>query len=124
MEVLDAPKRSKSVKSETPKSLQKFNSQNVGWEAAFGAPPKIKDLVQTNGVNGEISDSEEDSVVSEALDFDALQEGDFLSNGRDTTSRKRALKAQDHSRTWKLSESIGGRMINANPAFTADEKYA
>ncbi|TVY59501.1 U3 small nucleolar RNA-associated protein 17 [Lachnellula cervina] len=123
VEVLDAPKRSKSVKSETPKSLQKFNSQNVGWEAAFGAPPKIKDLVQTNGVNGEISDSEEDSVVSEALDFDALQEGDFLSNGRDTTSRKRALKAQDHSRTWKLSESIGGRMINANPAFTADEKY-
>ncbi|TVY90152.1 U3 small nucleolar RNA-associated protein, partial [Lachnellula willkommii] len=128
VEVLDTPKRSKSVKSETPISLQKFNSQNVGWEAAFGAPPKVKDLAQTNGVNGEISDSEEDSAVSEeALDFDTLQEGDFFANGLDKPidkpSRKRALKGPDPSRTWKLSESIGGRMINADPAFTADEKY-
>ena len=24
---------------------------------------------------------------------------------------------------WKLSEPIGGRMINSDPVFTADEKY-
>ena len=123
VQVLDTPKRSKSVKSETPQSLQNFNSQNVGWEAVFGAPPKIKDLVKKNGTNGDMSDSEEDSAASEALDFDALHEEDFLANGLDTTTRKRALKGQDHLKTWKLSESIGGRMINADPAFTADEKY-
>ena len=122
VEVLDTPKRAKSVKSAAPNSLQKLNSQNVGWEAAFGAPPKEKDLVKTNGINGDVSDSEEDSAASEALDFDALHEEDFLANGLDTTTRKRALKGQEHSKTWKLSESIGGRMINADPAFTADER--
>jgi NET1-associated nuclear protein 1 (U3 small nucleolar RNA-associated protein 17) len=124
VEVLDTPKRAKSVKSAATDSLQKLNSHNVGWEAAFGAPPKTKDLVKTNRINGDVSDSEEDSAVSEALDYDALHEEEFLTNGLDTAIRKRALKGQEHSKTWKLSESIGGRMINVDPVFTADEKYA
>ena len=124
MEVSDTPKRAKSVKSAMPNSSQKPNSQNVGWEAAFGAPPETKDLARTNGINGNVSDSEEDSGSSEALDYDALHEEDILANGLDTSTRKRALKGQQHSKTWKLSESIGGRMLNIDPAFTTDEKYA
>jgi len=124
VEVLDTPKRSKSVKSETPNPLQKLGSEKVGWEAAFGTLDSKKELVQTNGKIGDISDSEgEHSDSSEALDYDALQEKDSLANGLDASTRKRALKGQEHSKTWKLSESIGGRMINVDPAFTADEKY-
>jgi NET1-associated nuclear protein 1 (U3 small nucleolar RNA-associated protein 17) len=125
VEVLDTPKRSKSVKSETPNPLQKLGSEKVGWDAAFGALQSKKELVQTNGNNGDVSDSEgEHSDSSEALDYEALQEKGSLANGLDASARKRALKGQEHSKTWKLSESIGGRMINVDPAFTADEKYA
>ncbi|TAQ86386.1 hypothetical protein B7494_g5298 [Chlorociboria aeruginascens] len=35
------------------------------------------------------------------------------------TSRKESEREPD----WKLSEPIGGRMINAEPVFTADEKF-
>lgn len=126
VEVLDTPKRAKPTNGETPNPLQKLNSQNVGWEAAFGAPPKTQKLVKTNGINAtdEVRDSEEESDVSEeALDFDALAGKGLLANGHSTTVKKRASKEHEDSKTWKLSESIGGRMINVDPVFTLDEKY-
>lgn len=124
VEVLDTPKRSKSVKGETPNPLQKLGAEKVGWEAAFGDLQSKKELVQTNGNHGDDSDSEEEqSDSSEALDYEAIQENGTLAEGLDAPTRKRALKGQERSKTWKLSESIGGRMINADPAFTADEKY-
>lgn len=121
MEVSNTPKRVKPIKVEAPSTLHK-PSRNAAWEAAFGAPPKMQELIHTNGVNGNVSDSEEDSNASEVLDFDELHQTDSLANGLDTATWKKALKGQERSKTWKLSESIGGRMINVEPAFTADER--
>jgi NET1-associated nuclear protein 1 (U3 small nucleolar RNA-associated protein 17) len=37
-----------------------------------------------------------------------------------STANPTPNKAKD---LWKLSEPIGGRMINADPVFSTDEKY-
>ncbi|TVY84633.1 U3 small nucleolar RNA-associated protein [Lachnellula suecica] len=121
-DILETPKRAKSTKTAAPNPQQKLSSQNVGWEAAFGAPRTKKDLVQTNGINGDATDSDDESILSEGIDFDTMNSGDFYKRERDAKIRKRAFKGQDQSQTWKLSDSIGGRMLNADPAFTADEK--
>lgn len=131
VEVLDAPKRSKSVKNQSVKPSRQV-SDKVGWETAFNPPQDL--VTPTNGVNGSHSRTTPDSPV--AVDYEdyvqaelykaAIQERERPSNNVRQEIKKKASvysakkKAKE---SWKLSEPIGGRMINADPVFTTDEKY-
>lgn len=121
MEVTETPKRAKSVKRSqdivpTPKISE------TGWEAAFNPPTETKELIQTNGVNGYDSKSDKEGSPA-ALDFE-----EFATQERKAEKQreeKKLLKSLANSKldTWKISSSIGGRMINVDPVFTADEQY-
>ncbi len=131
MEVLDTPKRSKSVKGQSGKPLRPV-SDKVGWEAAFNPPEKL--VTPTNGVNGSHSQTTPDSP--EAVDYEeyvqdelykaAIQEREKPSKNllRGINKKAPVYSARKKAKeSWKLSEPIGGRMINADPVFTTDEKY-
>ncbi|KAG0652299.1 U3 small nucleolar RNA-associated 17 [Hyphodiscus hymeniophilus] len=115
-------------------------SQVTGWDAAF-AP--LKDL--TNGINGDRSQSQERLASPEVVKFEEYQESMQLEErALEELRLKKQKKSEKHTieelakqerkllkkvlatndaNSWKLSESIGGRQINADPVFTADEKY-
>jgi NET1-associated nuclear protein 1 (U3 small nucleolar RNA-associated protein 17) len=130
VEVLDTPKRSKSVKSQSGNPLRPV-SDKVGWEAAFN-PQDL--LISTNAINGSHSHGTPESP--EAVDYEAyVQDEKYkLATEREKPSKKElkeiTKRAQIYSpqrkakELWKVSEPIGGRMINAEPIFTTDEKYA
>jgi len=131
VEVLDAPKRSKSLKNQSGNPLRPA-SDKTGWEAAFNPPQEL--VAPTNGVNGNHSHGTPESP--EAVDYeayvqdekykDAIQQREKSSksvlqeNSNNTSSYSKQKKAKE---SWKLSEPIGGRMINADPVFSNDEKY-
>ena len=132
VEVLDTPKRSKSVKTQSGNPLR-LTSDNAGWEAAFNPTQDL--LISTNGNNGNHSHGTPESP--EAVDYeayvqdekykDALKQREKPSknavhgNSKKPAANSGQTKASD---SWKLSEPIGGRMINADPVFSTDEKYA
>jgi NET1-associated nuclear protein 1 (U3 small nucleolar RNA-associated protein 17) len=130
VEVLDTPKRSKSVKSQSGNPLRAA-SDKVGWEAAFNPPQDL--LISTNGINGSHSHGTPESP--EAVDYEAyVQDETFkLATEREPPSKQElkeiTRRAQIYTpqkkakELWKVSEPIGGRMINADPVFTTDEKY-
>lgn len=134
-EVVDTPKRAKSVK-EIQNPLPTPQISQGGWEAAFNPPPKTKDLITaTNGINGDIIRSEERSPSPEAVDYEKfvgiaerkLEEENKRKEAEKRKERekkkllKKVLTTNDPS-AWKLSEPIGGRQINVDPVFTEDEK--
>jgi NET1-associated nuclear protein 1 (U3 small nucleolar RNA-associated protein 17) len=104
-------------------------SQETGWEATFKTPTKTKELVHTNGINGDGINGQRDSNSVEAIDFE-----DFVENERKQKDEQTRLKKEEKAlkravtrkpeEVWKVSESIGGRMIDVDPVFTRDEKYA
>lgn len=154
VEVLDTPKRSKSVKTESGTPLRN-PIQNPSWEAAFDPPPATE-LVKVNTPNGDSKEVNGHPQSPDSVDYE-----DFVANGSkennvvgSSSGRKKKRKGrgdkppaeqkvkvskkQSQSRSelpalvstfkktgkepWKLSASIGGRMINADPIFTQDEK--
>ena len=123
--MMDTPKRSKSINNSTEPTFPAANSKS-GWDAAFPAPPREQELVKTNGANGGLASS------PEVLDFDDVQSESYQVMEEERLQRvkeyenaqkalKRAVKRREQH-AWKLSEPIGGRMINADPAFTPGEK--
>jgi post-segregation antitoxin (ccd killing protein) len=125
VEVLDRSKRSKSTKTNSDGQLPIIGDK-VGWEAAFAAPAIMQELVQTNGINGHGINSPEDS--EDAVDFESFLEEEEKEKQaeRDGAAEKALRKAlrKKEAQAWKISEPIAGRMINNDPVFTADEKYA
>ncbi|RDL33082.1 uncharacterized protein BP5553_08521 [Venustampulla echinocandica] len=117
-----APKRAKSVKSPVAKPLQKLGLDNVGWDAAFNPPTKGKELVATNGVNGHAAEGQKDPDSAEPLDYDVLEQQELVKN-KNLAEYGAPTLPKPISKTWKLSESIGGRMIDVEPVFSVDEKY-
>jgi NET1-associated nuclear protein 1 (U3 small nucleolar RNA-associated protein 17) len=128
VEVLETPKRAKSVKQQKLANGHTFVEPVNGWDPAFNPPPNIKELVQTNGVNGDdINGMKEDSP--EAIDYEDLAEWNIeeKKKRREIQRQERALLKsfqKPEPIIWKISEPIGGRMINVDPVFTTDEKYA
>jgi NET1-associated nuclear protein 1 (U3 small nucleolar RNA-associated protein 17) len=144
VEVLGTPKRSKSVKTKSGNPIS-FN-EKIGWEAAF-KKPKRGESAPRNGVNGESQNSQDISSSPEAVDFEefvgekleeGLEEGAIQTMAKKTSraaateaKRKRKIesfevqqKGRVKMKPWKLSEPVGGRMINVDPVFTEHEKYA
>jgi len=124
-EVLDAPKRSKSVTNDVEAKFPAIKV-NSGWESAFPVPPKEQELARTNGANVNGASS------LDVLDYDAVNSESYIATEAETLRRtedyenaqkalKRAAKKREQH-AWKLSEPIAGRMINVDPAFTPGEK--
>jgi NET1-associated nuclear protein 1 (U3 small nucleolar RNA-associated protein 17) len=141
-EDVDTPKRSKSVKEISNPLPTPQIAQVTGWDAAFNPPAQTKELITTNGINGDASYSQERPTSPDALDYEEYEnllrteeqssqksrkskKPTKQPEGRQTKEERKLLKkvlATNDSNTWKLSEPIGGRQINADPVFTADEK--
>jgi NET1-associated nuclear protein 1 (U3 small nucleolar RNA-associated protein 17) len=145
VEVLSTPKRSKSVKTKSSNHIS-FN-EKIGREAAF-QKPKRGESAPRNGVNGESQNSSDISSSPEAVYFEefvgekleeGLEEGGAIQTMPKKTSRAPATEARRKRKIesfevqqkgpvkmkpWKLSEPIGGRMINVDPVFSQHEKYA
>jgi len=128
VEVLDIPKRAKSLKIEQRVSFP--ISGRVAWEEAFNGLRKTNEPVQTNGINEDAVNSQRELDSPEAVDFDAYVEENLQQKEADLRKKeerglKKAVKKDEKNDVdiWRLSEPIGGRMINADPVFTADEKY-
>lgn len=127
MDVKNVPKRTKALSnSQDPAAVPQLVDHGVGWEAAFNPPTKTKELVQTNGINGDCITSQRASVSPEAEDFEGFIEEGTRAQAEEQRNKWQAkqdaaiLKQPAHD--WKLSESIGGRMIDVDPVFTPDER--
>ncbi len=128
VEVMDTPKRSKSVKNQSGNPVRPATDK-TGWEAAFNPPQEL--VAPTNGVNG--SHLHETPESPEAVDYEAyvqdekykdnMQQKEKSSKPRNNSKSTSSISNQKAKELWKLSEPIGGRMVNADPVFTADEKY-
>jgi NET1-associated nuclear protein 1 (U3 small nucleolar RNA-associated protein 17) len=126
VDVIDATKRAKSLNNSQDFLPTSKLTGKVGWDAAFNPPPNTKELVQTNGINGDDAESQRDLDSSDAEDFE-----DFVEEGRKGLAEEERQKSQVRQEArirrfpyaWKLSESIGGRMIDVDPVFTQDERY-
>lgn len=124
-EVADVPKRSKST-LESADSSTKFGQSNGGFDI-FEALGKGKELAQVNGAHDELDTTEvinfEDlfeDVPSQAVDSQVNQ---GLKPKKEIWEKKipQAPKpVKDQS--WRISEPVGGRMIDADPIFSEDEK--
>jgi hypothetical protein len=90
-----------------------------GWAAAFNPPPKSQELIQTNGINGDGIPAEEEHDISDAVDFEAVEE---RRQKRENRKLMRKVLTATNSNEWKVSEPIGGRQMNVEPVFTRDEK--
>lgn len=129
-----APKRAKSVKSPVAaaakKPLQKLGLDNgAGWDAAFNPSATAKGtelVVATNGaaVNGHSTAAEEEDLADaeeEPLDYEVLEKQEREKN-KAMEEYGAPMLPKPMSKTWRLSESIGGRMIDVEPVFSLDEK--
>lgn len=114
MEVVNSPKRPKSLKKQSPNVGSLIGNSKAGWEEAFN--PNGVARVDMNGAgekNGHVNGSLQTAATEDYEDF--LQQGKSLVE----VGRRKGT-----SQTWKLSNPIGGRIINADPVFSQDEKYA
>ena len=121
----DASKREKLSNKSKNSALTSKALEQVGWDTAFNPPARTEELIHMNGINGDKLEIQRDSISPEAVDFE-----DFIKEDRKRLSRKEKQKLQAKQEAkigkspdiWKLSESIGGRMIDADPVFTPDER--
>jgi NET1-associated nuclear protein 1 (U3 small nucleolar RNA-associated protein 17) len=128
-EVVETQKRAKPGK-EIENLLPTSQISQSGWEAAFNPPPKTKELITTNGVNGDGTHPDKRSSSPEAVEYEKfvglseseLQEQTEERQGKEKRKLLKKVLATNDSSVWKLSEPIGGRQINVDPVFTTDEK--
>lgn len=127
-EVADLPKRSKST-SESAETSTKFGQSNGGFDI-FEALGKGKELAQVNGAH-----AKDELESTEVIDFEDLFE-DLPLQSTDSQA-KRGMRPKKEiwekkipqapkpvkDQSWNISEPVGGRMIDADPIFTEDEKY-
>lgn len=116
LETIEPSKRSRS-NQDAAQSAPELDLSKVGWDAAFAPSKNQKDT--TNVVNGDEAHESKDLSSPDAEDLEGLvKRARALEPGKQK-SRKKAFKKMS---TWKISDSIGGRMIEVDPVFTEDEK--
>lgn len=127
VDVKDVPNRTKSLNDPQSSPAASKILQQSGWDSAFNPPTSNKELVRTNGINGNGVGSERDSASPEAENFeDFIEEGTkgLAEEQKQRWQTKQEAKLKRSPYVWKISESIGGRMIDVDPVFTLDERYA
>lgn len=130
-EVANTPKRVKSAEIE--KTLDSNASQSTvqlssrldlsksGWDAAFGVPPPTQEVAIVNGINGDHKTA--DGSGSEAIDYDELYSTSKQARQERQKATTVAKSEEFHKLDWKVSKSIGGRMIDLDPVFVDGERY-
>jgi NET1-associated nuclear protein 1 (U3 small nucleolar RNA-associated protein 17) len=113
LEVSEPSKRSRPSQ-DTTQSAPGLDLSKVGWDATFG--PSKNQKGTTDGVNGDEAPGLWDSNSSEAEDFEDVVERARTAKQEKMKPKKKAVS------TWKMSDPIGGRMIEVDPVFTEDEK--
>ena len=115
LEVEESYKRSKSTK-EDHEPAPELDFKKSGWDVAFGHKQRNERAV--NGIDGggavlgaRISDS------PEAEDFQ-----DSLERAEAEERQNRESEAMSKGPNWKISDPIGGRIIEVDPVFTEEEK--
>jgi NET1-associated nuclear protein 1 (U3 small nucleolar RNA-associated protein 17) len=116
VEVVEPSKKAKST-SKYKISAPVLDSFKVGWDAAFPTK-RHADLAPTNGVNGVSALTR--SASPDAEDYEDLVEKH--ENAKAEKKKREAKAPQYDVPTWKISEPIGGRMIDVDPVFTDDER--
>jgi NET1-associated nuclear protein 1 (U3 small nucleolar RNA-associated protein 17) len=119
VEVQDAPKRAKSVKSSAENPLQKLE-KNIDWEATLVDTTPSAELIYTNGINGMTNGNGIHSPSPESIEPDTSERKGAKASG--ALGKVVAGKPAEAASIWRLSESIAGRMLNIEPVFTSDEK--
>lgn len=127
-EIAETPKRAKSVKVKEKEkdSLPTPISSQTGWDAAFNPPSQTSNsLIQTNAneANGDEAIDFESYIAGEGAEVVRAKDEEQERKKREK-QEKRLLKAVKAKReqAWRVSEPIGGRMIDVDPVFTRDEK--
>jgi NET1-associated nuclear protein 1 (U3 small nucleolar RNA-associated protein 17) len=133
VDVLDMQKRSKSFNTKDrnlqSKSQREPQLEATTLEAVLNPLSNTKELVQTNGVNG---DADAVTMKNEHASIKAVASGSLgqrkkrkqEDQGKQERQRTPQKALKNDSNIWRLSEPVAGRMINADPLFTEDEKYA
>lgn len=123
IDITDSLKRSKSVQDMPTAPLPDFSK--AGWDAAFGALGNPDGLAVV-GVNGNVDTYEKDNESSDAIDFEELQSLGKLKKKNKSVTRPQENSTTEvqptHTADWKVSQPIGGRMIDLDPVFAEDEK--
>jgi NET1-associated nuclear protein 1 (U3 small nucleolar RNA-associated protein 17) len=143
VEVLGTPKRAKSDTTQ-PAKQQRNPFETAGWDAAFNPAPEAESLkIKRSSLNDEETNGQLGSP--EPIDFETFMDEDSQNGMKEEPAvsarkekkrkpktpaeldmiaeKKQARFLQKLVEPWRLSEPIGGRMINADPVFTQDEKY-
>lgn len=131
VEVLDTPKRAKSAEKQSGNLFQ----SSSGWDA-FRPPPTTNAEGNHARSNGQLASPEAEAIDYEEYVGDRSQKTVAVKGQNQTENPVKKKKKEKKERrtkswtskpdreTWKISSPIGGRMINADPVFTTDEKYA
>lgn len=128
VEVLDTPKRAKSVEKQSGNLFQ----SSPGWDAF--RPPTTNGEPKHTLSNGQLASPEAEAINLEEYVGDRLQKSVAVkeqSRAENPAKKKKKEKKERRTKSWtskpdreawKISSPIGGRMINADPVFTTDEK--
>ncbi|PQE28010.1 WD domain-containing protein [Rutstroemia sp. NJR-2017a WRK4] len=133
VDVLDTPKRTKQGSEPTP-SATKFPQSNVGWDI-FASLERGKELVQADDTadNGSIDDAE----VIDFEDLFAPPLPEPSNEPQNLEMKQTPIRPKSNKKLWErtipqapkprvpgwmISDSVGGRIINAEPVFAKDEK--
>ncbi|CZR55131.1 related to small nucleolar ribonucleoprotein [Phialocephala subalpina] len=129
VEVLDTPKRAKSVEKQSGNLFQ----SSPGWDAF--RPPTTNGEPKHTLSNGQLASPEAEAINLEEYVGDRLQKSVAVkeqSRAENPAKKKKKEKKERRTKSWtskpdreawKISSPIGGRMINADPVFTTDEKH-
>lgn len=136
------PKRARSTKAQSSTPLSK-SSDNSGW-GAFPAPEaqesternvkskspdavNFEDFVDTTQPITKRERTRKAAEVKKSVQFAADEEKSAGQSLQETDGTDKALISKTTKKknadTWKISEPIGGRLVNMDPVFTVDEKY-
>jgi NET1-associated nuclear protein 1 (U3 small nucleolar RNA-associated protein 17) len=109
VEIAETPKRTKS-ENETPTSINGVIDAPANWDTALNSEKTNNEIALVNGVNGSASDKSKPENYDESMSAQQVAK-----------SKQKASKTKSNS-TWRTSEAVGGRMIDVDPIFVADEK--
>ena len=98
-------------------SAPELDSSKVGSDAASGTINKQK--TSTNGFNKDRVPNEQDLNSPEAEEFQKSADKIRTAKHKRKTAKNTTIM---NPKSWKTSEPIGGRMLEIEPVFTADEQ--
>lgn len=135
VDVLDTPKRTRQDSEPMPPAT-KFTQSNVGWDI-FASLERGKELVQADQTADKGTNDDAEAIDFE--DFFAPPSREPSHEPQNKEPKRTPIRPKSNKKLWErpipqapkprvpgwmISNSVGGRVINAEPVFAKDEKYA